>query len=140
MGKELKKAFIEVDIPSKLVQRTRNIFALGITYWLFNRPIEPTVSWINKKFKGKEDVIMANIHSLQGGWNFAEKNPDFRKQYIIDKSALPPGKYRSITGSRPLRWACGSRGKGTPAIVFSSYLLLPRPIFYMLFQGISNMV
>lgn len=100
MGKELKKAFIEVDIPSKLVQRTRNIFALGITYWLFNRPIEPTVSWINKKFRGKEDVIMANVHALQGGWNFAEKNPDFRKQYIIDKSALPPGKYRSITGNQ----------------------------------------
>jgi len=100
MGKELKKAFIEVEIPSKLVQRTRNIFALGITYWLFNRPLEATVSWINKKFKGKEDVIMANAHSLQGGWNFAEKNPDFRKQFIVDKSALPPGKYRSITGNQ----------------------------------------
>lgn len=100
MGKELKKAFIEVDVPSKLVQRTKNIFALGITYWLFNRPLEPTVNWINKKFKDKEDVILANIHSLQGGWNFAEKNPDFRKQYIIDKSDLPPGKYRSITGNQ----------------------------------------
>jgi 2-oxoglutarate ferredoxin oxidoreductase subunit alpha len=100
MGKELKKAFMEVELPSKLIQRTRNIFALGITYWLFNRPLEPTVSWINKKFNGKEDVIMANIHSLQGGWNFAEKNPDFRKQYIIDKSQLPAGKYRSITGNQ----------------------------------------
>lgn len=100
MLKELRKAFIEVEIPSKLVQKTRNIFALGITYWLFNRPLEPTVSWINKKFKGKEDVTMANIHSLQSGWNFAEKNPDFRKQYIVDKSELPPGKYRSITGNQ----------------------------------------
>lgn len=100
MNKELKKAFIEVEIPSKLIQKTKNIFALGITYWLFHRPLEPTVSWINKKFKGKDDVIMANVHSLQGGWNFAEKNPDFRKQYIIDKSDLPPGKYRSITGNQ----------------------------------------
>jgi 2-oxoglutarate ferredoxin oxidoreductase subunit alpha len=100
MSKELKKAFIEVEIPSKLIQKTKNIFALGITYWLFHRPLEPTVSWINKKFKGKDDVIMANVHSLQGGWNFAEKNPDFRKQYIIDKSNLRPGKYRSITGNQ----------------------------------------
>lgn len=100
MNKELKKAFIEVDVPSKLVQKTRNIFALGITYWLFNRPLEPTVSWINKKFKGKEDVILANVHALQGGWNFAEKNPDFRTQFVIDKSTLPPGKYRSITGNQ----------------------------------------
>jgi 2-oxoglutarate/2-oxoacid ferredoxin oxidoreductase subunit alpha len=100
MAKELKKAFIELDVPSKLIQRTKNLFALGITYWLFNRPLEATVSWINKKFKGKEDVILANVHSLQAGWNFAEKNEDFRKQYIIDKSELQPGKYRSITGNQ----------------------------------------
>ncbi len=100
MSKELKKAFIEVDVPSKLIQRTKNIFALGVTYWLFNRPLEPTVTWINKKFKGKEDVILANVHALQGGWNFAEKNPEFRKQYIVDRSDLPPGKYRSITGNQ----------------------------------------
>jgi len=100
MGKELKKAFIELDIPSKLIQRTKNIFALGVTYWLFHRPLEPTVSWINKKFKDKEDVILANVHSLQAGWNFAEKNPDFKTQYLIDKSNLPPGKYRSITGNQ----------------------------------------
>jgi 2-oxoglutarate/2-oxoacid ferredoxin oxidoreductase subunit alpha len=100
IGSELKKAFIEVDIPSKLIQRTKNIFALGITYWLFNRPLEPTVTWINKKFKGKEDVIMANVHALQGGWNFAEKNPEFKNQYVIDKSNLPAGRYRSITGNQ----------------------------------------
>jgi 2-oxoglutarate ferredoxin oxidoreductase subunit alpha len=100
MTDELKKAFIELDIPSKIIQRTKNIFALGITYWLFNRPLEPTVNWINKKFKDKEDLVLANIHSLQGGWNYAEKNPEFRKQYIVDKSDLPPGKYRSITGNQ----------------------------------------
>ncbi|MBL7843553.1 MAG: 2-oxoacid:acceptor oxidoreductase subunit alpha [Cyclobacteriaceae bacterium] len=100
MAKELKKGFIELDVPSKLIQRTKNLFALGITYWLFNRPLEATVSWINKKFKGKEDVILANVHSLQAGWNFAEKNEDFKKQYIIDKSQLAPGKYRNITGNQ----------------------------------------
>lgn len=100
MMRELKKAFIELDVPSKSIQRTRNMFALGITYWLFNRPLEATVGWINKKFKGKEDVILANVHALEAGWNFAEKNPDFRKQYILDKASLPPGKYRSITGNQ----------------------------------------
>jgi 2-oxoglutarate/2-oxoacid ferredoxin oxidoreductase subunit alpha len=99
MMKELKRAFIDLDIPTKIVQRTTNMFALGITYWLFNRPLEPTVTWINRKFKGKEDVIMANITALQGGWNFAEKNETFRTQYIIDRSVLQPGKYRSITGN-----------------------------------------
>ncbi len=100
MVKELKKAFIELDVSSKLIQQTKNLFALGITYWLFNRPLEATVSWINKKFKGKEDVILANVHSLQAGWNLAEKNEVFRKQFIIDKSLLSPGNYRNITGNQ----------------------------------------
>ncbi len=100
MMKEIKKEFIELEISSKIIQRTRNIFALGITYWLFNRPLEATVSWINKKFKGQEDVILANVHVLQGGWNYAERNTEFRTQFIIDKSELPPGKYRSITGNQ----------------------------------------
>ena len=121
-SKELKKAFIEVDVPSKLIQRTKNVFALGVTYWLFNRPLEPTVNWINKKFKGKEDVIMANVHSLQGGWNFAEKNPDFRMQYVIDKSDLPPGKYRSITGNQAVALGIGG-GRNQITSSFVSWLL-----------------
>jgi 2-oxoglutarate ferredoxin oxidoreductase subunit alpha len=97
--KELKSALIDLDVQSKLISKTRNIFSLGIAYWLFHRPLEPTVNWINKKFKGKDDVILANVHALRAGWNYAEKNPDFKQQYIIDRSPLPPGRYRSITGN-----------------------------------------
>ncbi len=97
--KELKAALIDLDVQSKLISKTRNIFSLGIAYWLFHRPLEPTVNWINKKFKGKDDVILANVHALRAGWNYAEKNPDFKQQYIIDRSPLPPGRYRSITGN-----------------------------------------
>jgi 2-oxoglutarate ferredoxin oxidoreductase subunit alpha len=97
--KELKSALHDVDVTSKLIAKTKNIFSLGITYWLFHRPMEPTVNWINKKFKGKDDVILANIHALRAGWNYAEKNPAFQKQYVIDRSPLPPGRYRNITGN-----------------------------------------
>jgi 2-oxoglutarate ferredoxin oxidoreductase subunit alpha len=100
--KVLKEALSETDLPSKLISKTKNIFALGITYWLFHRPVDPTVNWINKKFKGKDDVILANIHALRAGWNYAEKNPDFQKQYIVDRSPLPPGRYRSITGNEAI--------------------------------------
>lgn len=97
--KELKAALIDLDVQAKLINKTRNIFSLGIAYWLFHRPLEPTVNWINKKFKGKDDVILANVHALRAGWNYAEKNPDFKQQYVIDRSPLPPGRYRSITGN-----------------------------------------
>jgi 2-oxoglutarate ferredoxin oxidoreductase subunit alpha len=102
MTKEIKAAFAESAIPSKLVGKTKNIFSLGIAYWMFHRPIEPTVNWINKKFKGKDDVILANVHALRAGWNYAEKNPEFKKQYVIDRSPLPMGRYRNITGNEAI--------------------------------------
>ncbi len=99
MTKEIKGEFGELDIPSKLISKVKNIFALGIAYWLFHRPLEPTVNWINKKFKGKDDVILANVHALRAGWNYAEKKGAFQRQYVVDRSPLPPGRYRSITGN-----------------------------------------
>lgn len=102
ISKEIKAALGEVDVPSKLISKTKNIFALGIAYWLFHRPLDATINWINKKFKGKDDVILANIHALRAGWNYAEKNPEFQKQYVIDRSPLPPGRYRNITGNEAI--------------------------------------
>lgn len=100
IGKEIKAELADLNIPTKIASKTKNIFALGITYWLFNRPLEPTVNWINNKFKGKDDVIMANIHVLRAGWNYAEKNDSFAKQYIVDKSPLTPGRYRTLSGNQ----------------------------------------
>jgi 2-oxoglutarate/2-oxoacid ferredoxin oxidoreductase subunit alpha len=97
--KEIKAELKDLNVAGKLIGKTKNIFALGIAYWLFNRPLEPTVNWINKKFKGKDDILLANIHVLRAGWNYAEKNPGFQKQFAIDRSALPPGRYRNITGN-----------------------------------------
>jgi 2-oxoglutarate/2-oxoacid ferredoxin oxidoreductase subunit alpha len=99
ISSEIKSALHDIEVTSKLVSKTKNIFALGIAYWLFHRPMDPTVNWINKKFKGKDDVVLANIHALRAGWNYAEKNPSFTKQYAIDRSPLPPGRYRNITGN-----------------------------------------
>lgn len=100
--REIKSALGELSVPSKLIAKTKNIFALGIAYWLFNRPLDPTINWVNKKFKGKDDVILANIHALRAGWNYAEKNAAFQKQYLIDRSSLPPGRYRNITGNEAI--------------------------------------
>jgi len=102
MTKEIKAELKELNVPSKVISKTKNIFALGIAYWLFNRPLQPTVDWINKKFKGKDDVILANIHVLRAGWNYAEKNASFQKQYVVDRSPLPPGRYRNITGNEAI--------------------------------------
>ena len=97
--KALKAALKDVEVSPKLIAKTKNIFTLGIAYWLFHRPMEPTINWINKKFKGKDDVVLANIHALRAGWNYAEKDAHFQKQYVVDRSPLPPGRYRNISGN-----------------------------------------
>jgi len=102
VAREIKDALGELTVASKLIAKTRNIFALGIAYWLYNRSLDPTITWINKKFKGKDDVILANIHALRAGWNYAEKSAAFQMQYVIDRSSLAPGRYRNITGNEAI--------------------------------------
>ena len=123
---EIKKELDGLNLNPKLIKRTKNIFALGIVYWMFERPIEPSVAWINKKFKAKEDVVMANVRVLKAGWNFAEKNPDFKKQYHIKRASLEPGKYRNITGNQAvaLGLVVASRKANIP-LFLGSYPITP---------------
>jgi 2-oxoglutarate ferredoxin oxidoreductase subunit alpha len=100
MLKEIKAELAGLNIAPKVMKKTKNIFALGITYWIFDRPLEPTVSWINKKFKKQEDIVLANVKILQAGWNYAANNPELKSQFKIEKANLKPGKYRNITGNQ----------------------------------------
>lgn len=123
---EIKAALKELSVPGKLISKTKNIFALGIAYWLFNRTLEPTIQWINKKFKGKDDVVLANVHALRAGWNFAEKSPSFQKQYLIDRSALAPGRYRNITGNEAIALGLVVAGrKANLPLFLGSYPITP---------------
>ena len=139
MFKEIKEELSELKLHPKLVKRTKNIFALGITYWMFNRPLEPTVAWINKKFKNKEDVKTANVRVLHAGWNFAEKNPKFKKQYSIDKSDLPAGKYRNVTGNQAvaLGLVVASRKANIP-LFLGSYPITPATEILQYISGYKN--
>lgn len=101
-NKTIRESLGELKVSSKLIAKSKNIFALGVACWLFQRPLEPSINWINKKFKGKEDVIVSNILALRAGWDYAEKNPSFSKQYVIDRSPLAPGRYRNITGNEAI--------------------------------------
>lgn len=126
ISKAIKTSISESEISNKLIGKTRNIFALGLAYWLFHRPLDPTVNWINKKFKGKDDVILANVHALRAGWNYAEKDPEFKKQYVIDRSPLPMGRYRNITGNEAiaLGLVVGARKANLP-LFLGSYPITP---------------
>ncbi|MGK7395159.1 MAG: 2-oxoacid:acceptor oxidoreductase subunit alpha [Candidatus Cyclobacteriaceae bacterium M3_2C_046] len=95
----VKQELKEMSLSPKDVERTKNLFALGLTYWLFNRPIEPTVNWLKQKFSKKPEILEANVRVLRAGWNFGQNDDQFVKQFNIQKSTLQPGTYRNITGN-----------------------------------------
>lgn len=99
MIKVLHHVLGNMELSPKDIDRTKNIFALGLTYWLFNRPMEPTVKWLNEKFGRKQKVLQANLHALQAGWDFGASRDEFSFQFSLRKAELEPGIYRNITGN-----------------------------------------
>lgn len=97
--KKVQEILSDSSLSTKEIERTKNIFALGLTYYLFHRPIEPTADWLKKKFGKKEDLLEANLRVLKAGWNFGDAENIFPFQYQIRPSELPKGTYRNITGN-----------------------------------------
>jgi 2-oxoglutarate ferredoxin oxidoreductase subunit alpha len=83
----------------KNITRTKNMFALGLVYWLFDRPLEPTVKWLNEKFGKKQAVLDANVKTLKAGYDYGASRNEFAVRYVINKAELEPGYYRNITGN-----------------------------------------
>ena len=92
-------ALADMNLPTKIVDRTKNFFALGMMYWMYNRSVDTTVAWIKSKFKNKPDIVEANTRVLKAGWNFAETTEIFNVRYDVKAASLPRGKYRNITGN-----------------------------------------
>ena len=86
----------------KEVARCKNFFALGLMYWLYNRPLDKTEEWLKKKFAKHPELIDANQKALKAGYNFGEITEIFTTRYIVEPAQLPKGKYRNIAGNEAL--------------------------------------
>lgn len=96
------KALEDSGLSAKEIARSKNFFALGMMYWLYSRPIEPTLEWINKKFKNAELIANANTKALKSGYYFGENTELFTTRYQVEPASLPRGTYRNITGNEAL--------------------------------------
>ena len=93
----------ELGLPKKDAARTKNFFALGIIYWMFNRPLEHTEQWIHAKFDQRSpQIAQANVKALRAGYYYGETAEAFQHNYIVAKAELEPGHYRNITGNEAL--------------------------------------
>jgi 2-oxoglutarate/2-oxoacid ferredoxin oxidoreductase subunit alpha len=96
------KALEGYDISKKDAERAKNMFSLGMLCWLYNRPAEGTLKFLESKFASKPEIMKANIAAFQAGWNYGETTEEFSVQYEIKPATLPPGQYRNITGNTAL--------------------------------------
>jgi 2-oxoglutarate ferredoxin oxidoreductase subunit alpha len=91
-----------LGLDAKAMDRCKNFFALGMCYWLYNRSTEPTVRWIDEKFKKKPLLVEANKLALKGGYSYCEATEAFQISYEIPPAQLTPGLYRNISGNQAL--------------------------------------
>ncbi|MEV0381992.1 2-oxoacid:acceptor oxidoreductase subunit alpha [Nonomuraea sp. NPDC050643] len=98
------KALEGFDLSKKDAERSKNMFALGLLSWLYHRPTEHTIKFLEQKFAKKPDIAKANIAAFQAGWNYGETTESFSVSYEVKPARLAPGVYRNISGNQALAY------------------------------------
>jgi 2-oxoglutarate ferredoxin oxidoreductase subunit alpha len=121
-----ERALDGLDMTSKQKDLTKNFFALGIMFWLYERSMEPTLDWIDQKFSARLVIAEANKRALKAGYAFGETTELFHTHYRVKPAHLPPGTYRNITGNEAtaLGFLAASRLAGRP-LFYGSYPITP---------------
>jgi 2-oxoglutarate ferredoxin oxidoreductase subunit alpha len=115
-----------VQLSRKEIDRSKNFFALGVLYWLYDRPLDPTLNWINSKFRKNPELAKANETALKVGYNFAETTEVFTTHYTVKKAVIAPGTYRKITGNEAtaIGFVTAAELAGRP-LFYGSYPITP---------------
>ena len=113
------RALDGLGLTNKQVDLTKNFFALGLMFWLYERSMEPTLKWIDEKFSKRPEIAEGNRKALHAGYAFGETTELFHERYIVPPARLAPGQYRNITGN-----------EATALGMVAASQLADRPLFY----------
>jgi len=120
------KALEDHDISKKDAERAKNMFALGLLSWMYARPYESTLEFLERKFASRPALAAANIVAFKAGWNFGETTEDFAVRYEVKPAKMPPGNYRNITGNTALALGLVAAGVRSRLPVFlGAYPITP---------------
>ena len=111
-----REALRDTKLGAREADRSKNFFALGLVYWLYGRPVESTIEWMESRFKS--DVLEANLRSLKAGIHFGETTELFPVSFFVPKAKIQPGVYRNITGNTALAWG-----------IVAAAVQMDRPVF-----------
>jgi 2-oxoglutarate ferredoxin oxidoreductase subunit alpha len=116
----------ETGAKPRDAERSKNFFALGLISWMYTRPVEPVLEWIEQKFAKNEMVRDANVAAFKAGYNFGETAELFDQTYEVAPAQLPPGRYRNVSGNVALSYGLIAAGQiAKLPILYASYPITP---------------
>lgn len=114
------------ELSTKEKDRSQNFFALGLAFWMFDRPMDTTLEWLEKKFAKRPQIVKANATALQTGYHFGDTTRTFQQRYRIKPASLPPGTYRKVTGNGALAMGLVTAAqKMDKPLFYGSYPITP---------------
>ncbi len=121
-----RASLADSGLSVKDIDRCKNMFVLGIVYWLFSRTMDPTIDFLRKKFSKSPEVAEANIKALQDGYTFGAATQLFSERYMLKPATIQPGTYRNITGNEATALGVVAAGqKSGLKVFFGSYPITP---------------
>ena len=126
-------------ISTKEVDRSQNFFALGLVYWIYDRPLENTISWVKKQFAKRAEIVEANLRALQAGYFFGETTEAFQVRYHVRPATLPAGTYRKVSGNEALALGLVTAArKADKTLFYGSYPITPASDILHALAGLRN--
>ena len=120
------RALEGLEMTAKQVDLTKNFFALGVMFWLFERSMEPTVAWIESKFSARPVILEANLRALKAGYAFGETTEIFHNSFRVKPARLAPGTYRNVNGNEAAALGFVAAAKlARRDLVYASYPITP---------------
>ena len=116
----------DMDLSSKTVSRSTNMFALGLMFWMYDRSMDSTISFLNKKFGKRPELVEANVRALKAGYHYGDTIEAIQSSYKVPKAKFEPGVYRNIMGNQALCYGLmAAANKSNCELFYGGYPITP---------------
>ena len=116
----------DMNLSSKTVSRSTNMFALGLMFWMYDRSMDSTISFLNKKFGKRPELVEANVRALKAGYYYGDTIEAIQSSYKVPKAKFEPGVYRNIMGNQALCYGLmAAANKSNCELFYGGYPITP---------------
>ena len=113
-------------LSNRQIDMMKNFFGLGLVYWIFDRPLEPTIRMLESKFSARPILVEGNVTTMKAGYNYGENTEQFQQRYRVTKAPVEPGTYRAVTGAQATAYGFATAAhKAGHTLFYGSYPITP---------------